>query len=163
MAVSARKSVGGVVRVQRTGPPAPWRLPRFLELAFGLAHGRSGHPPHRLAGHRHRRLRPLRRARGAAGTDGTRCHAIMFRTRSSIDRRSCSRMRVRSTSRLYGALVDCTQCAHCKRIISLICRNCGTRSIEQFHDICLYPVENIQTNNMPKNQAGNYFPIATLA
>ena len=36
-----------------------------------------------------------------------------------------------------GILIDLAQCATCKKIISLICKSCWTKSAEQFHSKCL--------------------------
>jgi len=37
-------------------------------------------------------------------------------------------------------LSDCTQCAVCKKVISRICMRCDTRTLEEFHNYCFYPV-----------------------
>ena len=62
-----------------------------------------------------------------------------------------------------GTLRNCTQCAECKGVISMICNICGTRTSEQFHDTCMYHIETIQTYRVPKNQAGNYAHVVAVA
>jgi len=37
-------------------------------------------------------------------------------------------------------LTECTQCAMCKKAVSRICMRCGTRTLEEFHNYCFYPV-----------------------
>jgi hypothetical protein len=44
-----------------------------------------------------------------------------------------------------GTLINCTLCAECKEVVSMICKKCGSRTLEQFHGFCMYQVENIQT------------------
>jgi len=44
-----------------------------------------------------------------------------------------------------GNLINCSLCAECRGVIGMICATCGTRTLEQFHDSCLYLVEQIQT------------------
>ncbi len=44
-----------------------------------------------------------------------------------------------------GTLIDCTLCAECREVISMICKHCANRTLEQFHGSCMYQVENIQT------------------
>ncbi len=44
-----------------------------------------------------------------------------------------------------GTLIDCSLCAQCKEVISMICKNCANRTLEQFHGSCMYQVEAIQT------------------
>ncbi|NIM25515.1 MAG: hypothetical protein GTN97_06755 [Nitrosopumilaceae archaeon] len=36
-----------------------------------------------------------------------------------------------------GILLDFSQCAECKQIISLICKSCHRKTMEQFHSRCL--------------------------
>src|SRR3989304_5630497 len=55
-----------------------------------------------------------------------------------------------------GNLIDCSLCAQCKGVIGMICVSCGTRTMEQFHDSCLYLVEQIQTTT-DRNQNGYLF------
>ena len=43
-----------------------------------------------------------------------------------------------------GNLINCSLCAQCKEVIGMICITCGTRTLEQFHDSCLYMVEDFQ-------------------
>jgi hypothetical protein len=44
-----------------------------------------------------------------------------------------------------GKLINCSLCAECRGVLSMICVSCGTRTLEQFHDSCMYVVEQIQT------------------
>lgn len=43
-----------------------------------------------------------------------------------------------------GNLINCSLCAQCKEVIGMICDTCGTRTMEHFHDSCLYMVEDFQ-------------------
>ncbi|RDJ31377.1 MAG: hypothetical protein DWQ18_02735 [Crenarchaeota archaeon] len=61
-----------------------------------------------------------------------------------------------------GVLNDCTQCAQCKEVISMICRNCGTRTPEQFHNSCMYHIESIQTDRVPNTGDGNYLAVVAI-
>jgi len=36
-----------------------------------------------------------------------------------------------------GSLIDFSQCAECKKIISMICRSCMTKTAEQYHNDCI--------------------------
>ena len=36
-----------------------------------------------------------------------------------------------------GSLIDFSQCAECKKVISLICKSCGNKTEEKFHSQCL--------------------------
>jgi hypothetical protein len=36
-----------------------------------------------------------------------------------------------------GTLIDFSQCAECKKIISLICKSCHRKTMEQFHSRCV--------------------------
>jgi len=45
-----------------------------------------------------------------------------------------------SCRKCSGNLTGCTQCAVCKKAVSRICRRCGTRTLEEFHNYCFYPV-----------------------
>ena len=36
-----------------------------------------------------------------------------------------------------GTLAEFSQCAGCKKTISLICRSCHTKTAEQFHSYCV--------------------------
>ena len=40
---------------------------------------------------------------------------------------------------------NCTRCAQCKKVTSMICKKCGSRTLEQFHGVCMYEVDVIQT------------------
>ena len=44
-----------------------------------------------------------------------------------------------------GILIDCTLCAQCKEVTTMICKKCGSRTLEQFHGGCMYEVDAIQT------------------
>ena len=44
-----------------------------------------------------------------------------------------------------GNLANCTLCAECKEVTSLICKKCGTITKDQFHSFCMYHIEDIQT------------------
>ncbi|MCZ6584141.1 MAG: hypothetical protein O6746_04470 [Thaumarchaeota archaeon] len=44
-----------------------------------------------------------------------------------------------------GNLINCTLCAQCKKVTSMICKKCGSRTLEQFHGVCMYEVDVIQT------------------
>jgi len=44
-----------------------------------------------------------------------------------------------------GTLIDCSLCAQCKEVISMICKICANRTLEQFHGSCMYQIECIQT------------------
>ena len=46
-----------------------------------------------------------------------------------------------------GNLINYSLCAQCKEVIGVICVTCGTRASEQFHDSCLYMVEDFQTKS----------------
>jgi len=46
-----------------------------------------------------------------------------------------------------GTLINCTLCAECKEVTGMICKKCGSRTLEQFHGFCMYQVENIQTKS----------------
>lgn len=52
-----------------------------------------------------------------------------------------------------GNLINCSLCAQCKGVIGMICVICGARSLEQFHDSCLYMVEDFQRkSDLNKNE-----------
>ena len=53
-----------------------------------------------------------------------------------------------------GILIDCTLCAECKGVIGLICSSCGDRTMEQFHDNCMFRVEKFQTKSDLDSQTG---------
>ncbi|MBA4454668.1 MAG: hypothetical protein ACO2Y5_07290 [Nitrosopumilaceae archaeon] len=36
-----------------------------------------------------------------------------------------------------GTLIDFSQCAECKKVISMMCKSCQNKTIEQFHSACL--------------------------
>ena len=52
-----------------------------------------------------------------------------------------------------GGLIDFSQCAECKKVISLICKTCGNKTAEQFHSQCLLNLN--QSDYFPKNLLGN--------
>ncbi|MGQ0795204.1 MAG: hypothetical protein ACT4N5_03350 [Nitrosopumilaceae archaeon] len=45
-----------------------------------------------------------------------------------------------------GVLISCSMCPECRKIIQWICRQCGSKTAEQFHDRCLY-IESITSRN----------------
>lgn len=53
-----------------------------------------------------------------------------------------------------GNLIDCTLCAQCKGVIGMICSRCGERTLEQFHDNCMFRVEKFQTHCDLESQTG---------
>ena len=57
-----------------------------------------------------------------------------------------------------GVITKCTLCAECREVISMICTICGERTLERFHDYCMYYVENIQTKTELGFQNGDYAP-----
>ncbi len=62
-----------------------------------------------------------------------------------------------------GSLVKCTQCAECKETISLICQNCGSRTMEQFHDYCMFGASNVRIYDLKSNQEGEYVHVSAFA
>ncbi len=62
-----------------------------------------------------------------------------------------------------GVLVKCTQCAECKEIISMICQNCGMRTMEQFHDYCMFNVNNVHDSGLENNQENEYVRVSAFA
>ena len=44
-----------------------------------------------------------------------------------------------------GILINCTLCAKCKEVTTMICKKCGSRTLEQFHGRCMYEVDAVQT------------------
>ena len=57
-------------------------------------------------------------------------------------------------------LYDLHKCVECNRVVSMICKNCGNKTIEQFHTDCLYFEPNLSTQTI--NHAQN-FSLASLA
>ncbi|MEX0911275.1 MAG: hypothetical protein WDZ43_03995 [Nitrosopumilaceae archaeon] len=45
-----------------------------------------------------------------------------------------------------GVLISCSMCPECRKITQRICRICGSKTAEQFHDRCLY-IESIPSRN----------------
>lgn len=41
-----------------------------------------------------------------------------------------------------GSLADFSQCAECKKVISMICKSCRTKTIEQYHSECILALSN---------------------
>ncbi|HSA98384.1 MAG TPA: hypothetical protein VLF17_04825 [Candidatus Nitrosotenuis sp.] len=49
-----------------------------------------------------------------------------------------------------GELAKCTVCAECRKPVTMICVQCGTRTLEQVHDLCFRPKDinqNLDTEN----------------
>ncbi len=76
---------------------------------------------------------------------------------------NCKKLPDVSCRNCGGTLLDCTQCAECKDVISMICQKCGTRTKEQFHSYCMYNVECISHVNLDENHENNGFHVATFA
>jgi len=62
-----------------------------------------------------------------------------------------------------GVLAKCTQCAECKETISMICQNCGVRTMEQFHDYCMFHVYNVHGSGLEDNQDSEYVRVSAFA
>ena len=62
-----------------------------------------------------------------------------------------------------GVLIRCTQCAECKETISMICQSCGARTMEQFHDYCMFNVNNFRDCNTENNQDSEYVHVSAFA
>ncbi|MFQ5573887.1 MAG: hypothetical protein ACE5EJ_06515 [Nitrosopumilaceae archaeon] len=62
-----------------------------------------------------------------------------------------------------GELLNCTQCAECKEIVSMICQNCGRRTMEQFHDYCMFNVNNIPISDLENSQESDYLKVSAFA
>jgi len=62
-----------------------------------------------------------------------------------------------------GVLVNCTQCAECKETISMICQNCGLRTMEQFHDYCMFHVNNVHGSGLENDQNSEYVRVSVFA
>lgn len=50
-----------------------------------------------------------------------------------------------------GKLAKCTVCAECRRAVSMICIECGTRTHEQVHALCFL-------SNLPQIEDINWSP-----
>jgi len=48
-----------------------------------------------------------------------------------------------------GSLIDFAQCAECKEIISMICKSCKVKTVEQYHSECILGLN--QASYFPKN------------
>ena len=59
-----------------------------------------------------------------------------------------------------GTLIDFAQCAGCKKIISMICKSCRTKTPEQFHSQCLVV---LNSENADSTQLLNSLSAITLA
>ena len=62
-----------------------------------------------------------------------------------------------------GGLIKCTQCAECKETISMICQNCGARTMEQFHDYCMFRVNNVPHTGFESHQKSKYVEVSVFA
>ena len=62
-----------------------------------------------------------------------------------------------------GVLVNCTQCAECKETISMICQNCGLRTMEQFHGYCMFHVNNVHGSGLENDQNSEYVRVSAFA
>ena len=62
-----------------------------------------------------------------------------------------------------GVLINCTQCAECKETISMICQNCGARTMEQFHDYCMFRVNNVHHTGLESHQKSEYVEVSVFA
>lgn len=45
-----------------------------------------------------------------------------------------------------GVLISCSICPECRKVIQRICRSCRSKTMEQFHERCLY-IESITSRN----------------
>ncbi len=52
-----------------------------------------------------------------------------------------------------GTLIDFSQCAECKRVISMICKYCRTKTTEQYHSECILGLN--QASYFTKNTIKN--------
>ena len=57
-----------------------------------------------------------------------------------------------------GSLIDFAQCAECKKVISMICKSCRTKTAEQFHSDCLLALNT--SSYFPKNIMKNLHTLA---
>ena len=48
-----------------------------------------------------------------------------------------------------GNLLDFSQCAECKQVISLICKSCHRKTMEQYHSQCLLAEPEFGNSNTP--------------
>ena len=74
-----------------------------------------------------------------------RSYKFYSRLKSKLRKANSIIMPDESCRNCGGNLINCSLCAECKGVIGMICVSCGTRTMEQFHDSCLYSVEQIQT------------------
>jgi hypothetical protein len=54
-----------------------------------------------------------------------------------------------------GKLVDFSQCSECKQTIRMMCRNCNSLTMEQFHSECIWGT--LQLNNYRITNTGNFY------
>ncbi|MFQ5440619.1 MAG: hypothetical protein ACE5DL_04060 [Nitrosopumilaceae archaeon] len=59
-----------------------------------------------------------------------------------------------------GSLIDFAQCAQCKKVISMMCKSCRNKTMEQFHSECLQGLN--RSDKFPIEET-NYLPFTTLA
>jgi len=59
-----------------------------------------------------------------------------------------------------GSLIDFAQCAECKKLISMICKSCGTKTAEQFHSECILTLT--RSKYFPKNMIKDFY-VTTIA
>ena len=57
-----------------------------------------------------------------------------------------------------GTLVNYTKCAECNQVNRMICKCCGTKTLEQVHTVCMYYVETHPS--APNITTGNYSVVA---
>jgi hypothetical protein len=62
-----------------------------------------------------------------------------------------------------GQLANCTQCAECKEVVSMICQQCGSRTMEQFHSHCMYNITNFQNSSLEENQENEFVKVTAFA
>ncbi|MDC0927686.1 hypothetical protein OAQ30_01495 [Nitrosopumilus sp.] len=52
-----------------------------------------------------------------------------------------------------GCLIEATNCLHCFKSTSMICKTCSTMTSKQFHSLCV-PQPTNQTISVPKIMSG---------
>lgn len=62
-----------------------------------------------------------------------------------------------------GILADYSICKQCNSAIGMICVSCGTKTMEQFHEPCLYMVPPIQNEITRKPNDYNIQKIITAS
>jgi hypothetical protein len=45
----------------------------------------------------------------------------------------------------------------------MICQNCGVRTIEQFHDYCMFHINNVHGSGLENNQDSEYVRVTAFA